>query len=61
MYFGITFADSRGWLDSIKSRLPSFMKCGGGGSSSGGYSSSYGKVGGASASTPITASAYGTA
>lgn len=61
VYFAVSFANGRGWLEPIKSRMPGFCRCGGGGSSSaGGFGSSYKSVGGASA-TPIAASAYGTA
>jgi len=69
VYAFIVFGNGRGWWDPIKNRMPAFCKCCHGGSGGSASGSSYGagsfgssyKTVGASAATPITASAYGTA
>jgi len=65
LYVLYNFLDNRGYLDSIKARMPSWMQWpaflggSGGGSSGGGYSSSYKSVG---SPAPVSSgSAYGSA
>ncbi len=64
VYWFIVFGMARGWFDVCLRNMPSWLKCGAGGGSSGGFaysSGSYKAVAGGTTATPITASAYGSA